>query len=306
MERERSVIALGMFDGVHIGHRALVARADRLAREHDAATVAFTFSNHPASLFGGNVTLLTSCAQKEMALLSAGASRVESVPFTKAFAELSPDAFVAYLTALFDVCAVVCGFNYTFGCGGAGTADTLRELGRLHGFAVEVEPPVMDAGEPVSSSRVRRALQSADLDTAERLLGRPYRLTGTVEKNRGIGKRIGFPTANLDCGVPVPLPDGVYATAAMTEDGAFHAGVTNVGSNPTVDGTKRTLETHILEGTYDLYGKPLTVTFLGRLRGEYRFSDTAALSKRIAADAEEAKKVYALREKTVYNTAHLW
>ena len=306
MKRERSVIALGMFDGVHRGHRALVARAKRLARENAAAAVAFTFVNHPATLFGGNVPPLSSPAQKEKALLAAGADRVELTPFTKEFAALSPRAFVELLRERFDLVAVVCGFNYTFGDGGCGTADTMRELGREFGFFVDVEPPVMDAGEPVSSSRVRRALQKGDMDTAERLLGRPYRLCGTVVRNRGIGSRLGFPTANLDCGIPVPLPDGVFAAAATLADGTTHAAVTNVGSNPTVAGTARTLETHILEGEYNLYGEPMTVTFLQYLRGEHRFSDVTALSEQVARDGAEAKKVYALREKTVYNTAHLW
>ncbi len=306
MERERSVIALGMFDGVHRGHRALIGRAARIADERSATAVAFTFSNHPATLFGGSIPPLSSPEQKERALLSAGAGRVETLAFTKELAGLSPRAFVALLTDRFDVMSVVCGFNYTFGSGGAGTADTLRKLGTEYGFSVEVEPPVMDEGEPVSSSRVRRALQKGDLETTERLLGRPYTLWGTVVRNRGIGRRLGFPTANLDCGIPVLLPDGVYAAAATLDDGAVHAAVTNVGSNPTVAGTARTLETHILQGAYDLYGKPMAVTFLRRLRGEQRFADVDALSRQVASDAQEAKKVYAQWEKTVYNAAHLW
>ncbi len=305
MKRNKTVIALGMFDGVHRGHRALLRGAAALAKSCGAEPVCYTFETHPAALFGADVSYLISADQRRRALLANGVTKVEMVPFTRALADLSPRSFVERMLETYALAAVVVGFNYTFGRGGAGTPDTLAALGREYGFGTKVVPPVLEDGEPISSTRIRRALAAGELEAACALLGRPYTLLGTVVKNRGIGHTLGFPTANLDCGIPVPLPDGVYATATVAEDAVFPS-VTNIGCNPTVGGRMRTLETHILGGNFDLYGKELRVCFLERIRGEIRFADTEKLISRVSEDAKTAQIVYEQRKKSVYNPALLW
>ncbi len=291
-ERERAVVALGMFDGVHIGHQLLLRRARELAQRERCRAVAFTFSNHPVEVLGGGrLTLLTTFSEREKLILAAGVDEVCAVPFTKEFASLSPSAFFDALTARFTLVGVVAGFNYTFGKHGAGNAATLRAIGRERGFLVRVMQPVLFRGRPVSSSRIRRCIENGAVRAAARMLGRPYRVSGTVVPNLQNGRRLGFPTANL-------LPDparacpvaGVYAARASV-DGTTYRAVTNVGTNPTLHGRRLMIETHLLDFDRDLYGETLTVDFIARIRGEKTFGSEEALAKRVLRDIAAAKRL---------------
>ena len=298
--KPRSVLALGMFDGVHAGHQALVRQAAAAARTLDAQTVAFTFTDAPGKLLHLPVTSLSSPEQRTCWLREAGADRVDMVDFTQSFADLSPEGFIDYLQARYDVAALAAGFNYTFGKYGAGTAQTLRKLGTKRGFHVIIAEPVLVDGEPVSSTRIRILVNEGRMEAVRSLMGRPYTLSGPVVSARRIGHSLGYPTANVETGEQLLPPDGVYATYALWEGAAYPA-VTNVGKNPTVAGRRRTVETYILNESLSLYGSDLSVSFLSRLREERTFPSLEALSEQIGQDVEAAKKVFDYEKKTVYN-----
>ena len=197
------------------------------------------------------------------------------------------------LVERFALQGAVVGFNYTFGDRGAGNTALLQALGKELGFAVQVIEPVSYDGAPVSSTRIRACLEEGELDAANAMLGACYALSGTVAANRRIGHTLGFPTANLEeYGNKVLPSPGVYAARAYVAGQVFQA-VTNVGNNPTVEGKVTTVETHLLEFDRDIYGMPMRVEFVARLRGEIRFPSREALSKQIASDAARAREILA-------------
>ena len=289
MERTRAVIALGMFDGVHIGHRELIRRCTALAQRQNAMPAVYTFLNHPETVLRNTPPhSLTDSAVRRALLMSLGVREVRMDSFTPALAALLPEEFIDRLASYWEISGLVVGYNYSFGRFGAGTPETLLAIGARRGFPVEVVPAVLFDGAPVSSTRIRALLDAGDVTAAAALLGAPYTLSGTVGANRGIGRTIGFPTANLPVDFERALPlDGVYATDAQAEGGCWRA-VTNIGTNPTVHGTARTLETHLIGFSGDLYGKALSVAFLARIRGEERFDSLEALSAQIARDRADA------------------
>ncbi len=285
--RQTAVVALGMFDGMHIGHQALVGRATELAKSFGCKSGVYTFANHPMTVLGKGIQMLSSPGEREAAFMQLGIEDARMVTFTQALASISPEAFVQMLMALWELKGVVVGFNYTFGDKGRGTWETLAQLGEQYGFFTEVLPPVELLGAPVSSSRIRAYVEAGDVGSAAALLGHPYCLGGEIVANRRIGRRIGFPTANM---LPEPervLPKrGVYATRAILE-GTAYAGVTNVGMNPTVNGDHLSIETHLIGFDQDVYGKGLMVEFCKYLRGEQRFDSIEALKEQIGQDVEQ-------------------
>lgn len=287
-ERTPAVVALGMFDGVHLGHRALLKRAVYEADKLLAKPVVFTFSSHPMDVLGGGVRLLSSIAERDRILCSLGAREVASVPFTRELAAMRTERFVELLAERWDVKALVVGYNYTCGANGLGTPETLATIGLQRGFSVSIVSPVLFMGSPVSSSRVREAIERGEMEQAERMLNRRYTLKGVVVENKRIGRRIGFPTANIEAqGTRVLPKDGVYATFACV-DGAYYRAVTNIGTNPTVSGNRLTIETHMIGFGEDIYGKQLTVAFRRYLRGELKFSSLEALKEQIRLDIAQA------------------
>ena len=283
-----AVVALGMFDGVHLGHRALITRLLEEAKRLRAVPVVFTFSNHPLEVLGGNVRMISGIRERNMMLRSLGAEEVESVPFTREMAHLSTEQFIDLLNEKWNVRGLVVGYNYTCGDRGTGTPETLREIGSVRGFSVSVVEPVLFEGESVSSTRIREAVERGDVSLAETLLKRRYTLTGTVVQNKRIGRRIGFPTANIEADLRRVIPaDGVYATFAFV-GGVVYRAVTNIGTNPTVHGSRLTIETHLLDFNADIYGQQLTIAFRKRLRGEAMFDSLDALKEQIRLDVEAA------------------
>ena len=289
-KKEAAVVALGMFDGMHRGHMALMERCVRMAASLAAVPAVYTFSNHPQTVLRQESPRCLSGEGERRALMEAqGIRDIRMTPFTKELAALSPEAFFDALQDIWDLRAVVAGYNYSFACGGTGTPEVLRALGRLRGFDAAIVPPVLFSGEPVSSSRIRACIEKGDVRTAAAMLGRPFALSGTVVRNRQFGRTIGFPTANIEPepGIVLP-PDGVYVTEAQV-GGVCYRAVTNLGSNPTVSGERFFVETHLLDFSGELYGLPLCVAFLERLRGERKFDSPEALRARIAADVETAR-----------------
>lgn len=289
-EKTRAVVALGMFDGVHIGHQQLIAETERLAQAESAVTAVYTFMNHPLTVLGGEPRLLTDAAARGRLLREYGAQDVEMVPFDPSLARCSPVQFIERLMARWQLAGLVAGYNYTFGDQASGTAATLCALGAQYGFRVLILPPVLFDGEAVSSTRIRLLLeQEGNVQAAAALLGRPYRLSGSVVANRQLGRRFGFPTANLAVPRDSVLPlSGVYATRAMV-GGSCYPAVTNVGTNPTVHGDHLSIETHLIDFSGDLYAQELSVDFYARLRGEVCFASEQALIERIGQDVEAAR-----------------
>ncbi len=282
------VVALGMFDGVHLGHRALIARAVTEAGRFCAEPVVFTFSNHPMEVLGSGVRLLSGIEERNQLLSSLGISEINSVPFTREVAAMPTEAFVDLLAERWNIRALVVGYNYTCGERGLGTPEILTEIGLQRGFSVFVVPPILYEELPVSSTRIREAVERGEVELAEKMLNRHYALSGVVVENRRIGRRIGFPTANIAAEENRVLPkDGVYATFARVE-GAVYRAVTNLGTNPTVHGDHLTIETHIIGFDADIYGKQLTVAFRHYLRGELVFSSLDELKMQIQMDVAQA------------------
>lgn len=292
----RVVLTLGNFDGVHLGHQAILRAALEQSRAASGQAVVLTFEPHPlAVLVPERAPALIQPLRDRLATLrDFGVDVTVLQRFTRAFAALDPEAFVRdFLLRHLDVVQVVVGYNLNFGRNRAGTAETLRALGERLAFGVEVVGPVVVDGEQVSSTRLRHVLQEGDMRRARTLLGRPYGLRGRVVEGDRRGRTLGFPTANLHLRPRLLLPpDGVYAVVARSDD-ACHAGVMNIGVRPTFAGRRRTVEAHLLDFSGDLYRRWLTVDVIERLRGETAFAGPDALRAAITADVARARDVLA-------------
>lgn len=287
-------VAVGNFDGVHRGHRELVATAARWAKHLGGPAVAVTFDPPPYQVLVPDAPArppLTTLADRADLLHAAGADRVVVLRTTRELLGLSPEEFFGGVVGrLLRARAVVEGYDFRFGRGRAGDTATLRRLCEAAGVGFEEVPPLLDAGEPVSSSRVRAALVAGDVATAAGLLGRPYRITGTVVGGAKRGRTIGFPTANLD-EVPTVVPGtGVYAVRAAVEGQTWPAAA-NVGPNPTFGEDARKIEVHLIGFGADLYGRPLAVEFVAKLRDTRPFGGVNELTEQLRRDVDAAKAV---------------
>ena len=283
-----SVVALGVFDGVHRAHRAILDAAVARAREAGLVALACTFDPHPAQVLSPHraPAPITTLEERLDLIAGAGLDATVVLAFSRELPALEPEAFVeAVLLERLHARAVVVGFNHRFGRAARGDARLLEALARTLGFAAHVVPPLVIDGAPVSSSAVRTALQAGDVEAAMRLLGRPYRVTGPVVRGAARGRILGFPTANVQPERPVLVPAGVYACRADTPGGG-HRAVVNIGVRPTFQETVVTVEAHLLDFTSDLYGHRLTLEFQRRLRDEVRFPSVEALRAQIARDIE--------------------
>jgi len=300
MQKIRAVVALGMFDGVHMGHRKLLSEARRMAEELNAIPVAHTFSNNPQSLFRAPPPVLTLPEEKRELIESLGLV-VDMVPFTMETANTAPEAFLDMLSEKYDLKGVVAGFNYSFGRGRAGNAAFLRKEGGRRGFAVSILDPVIFRGKPVSSTRIRASILRGDIPCANEMLAAPLFYTGVVQPRRHIGHALGYPTANILPAGKILPPFGVYAATAEY-DGVERDAVINIGVRPTVDSSTDpviTVESHLLDHSgEELYGKKMTVRLIEFIRPECRFPDRKALAEQIGRDVETAKKaLFAYRSK---------
>jgi len=290
----RSAVAVGNFDGVHRGHKALVAAAVARARETGGAAVVLTFDPHPARVLRPDAapSALSTLAQKEELVTALGIDRLVALAFDERLAALSPAAFVReVLGSMLGARHVVVGESFRFGHAREGDARTLEALGGREGFDVQVVPPVLHAGRPISSSRVREALAAGDVGEAAQLLGRPYALDGRVVRGDGRGRTLGVPTANLRADDQLLPARGVYAGRALVPSGEWRTAVVNVGERPTFGGTGLVVEAHLVDFTGDLYDARVRLSFHARLRGEERFQSAQALVERIQADVRAAREL---------------
>lgn len=286
------IYALGFFDGVHLGHRALLDGCLELAAAGNCEPGAVTFLGHPDTLvFGVTPPLINTPSDRRKLLTDFGMERVVELPFDMEMMKMPWQDFLDMLVDRYGAVGFVCGDDFVFGHRGQGNTQRLQEYCQGHGFVCRVVHQVVQEGTVVSSTYIRTLLEAGDLETANRFLGHAHILTGEVIGGRRIGRTLGIPTANLL--LPegtVKLPHGVYACVAVAE-GQRHIAVTNIGSRPTVGGHRVTVEPWILDFDGDLYGKQLTLEFCKFLRPEQKFSSLDALKAQIQADAAETRKI---------------
>ena len=289
-----TAIALGSFDGLHQGHRRVIAA---VTGPSSLVPSVVSFWPHPREVLHGEARLRLDLPAEKLALLEPlGIQQLVLVPFNAQLAALSPEGFVEeVLVGQLAAGQVAVGENFRFGQGRAGDAQTLAELGARHGIAVEVVPMLWDGSERVSSSRIRRALAAGDLAEARRLLERPYRFSGRVVRGRGLGKELGWPTANLQVDGRKFLPlEGVYAAMATVTDGPALPAVMNLGPQPTVDPmAPSAVEVHLLDRSLELEGMELVVEPMALLRTQRTFETFEALSHQIGVDAAAARQLCA-------------
>lgn len=284
MNNSKTVVVLGTFDGVHMGHRSLMSRAVLKAGAEGKKCLIYTFSNHPMSLISKSPKLLMSSSERISVLNSLGADAVAADEFNRDIADMSPKEFVIMLKERFNMSDAVAGYNYSFGKGGKGDVETLQKLGDELGFSTLVCSRVIYEGESVSSTRIRECIENGDIKNANKMLENNYSLFGKVIQNKRIGTKIGFPTANIAVDESKVLPKvGVYATG-VNICGRQYDSVTNVGTNPTVNGDKLTVETHIIGFDENIYGEEITVSFKDRIRDDKKFDSIHDLKEQIKQD----------------------
>ena len=287
-----SVVALGTFDGVHLGHQAVIRAAVDAAKELHKRAVIYTFRMPPRNLLGKErASLLTPPSEKAALIEALGADIYYEEPLTPSFLSLSPTDFIReVLLKKLGACYVVAGYNYHFGKGGKGDVSLLTEEGKRLGFTAVSVPEVTKDGKAVSSTAIREALEKGNAEEAALLLGRKYRVTGTVEHGRQIGRTLGFPTLNLSLPKGAPtIRRGVYEGEVLLRSKRYKAMI-NVGTRPTFRLHALTLEAHLLGFSEDAYGEEIAVYFHSFLRPETAFASPGLLTEQMKKDREEIEK----------------
>lgn len=294
-----AVIALGNFDGFHLGHQAVVGEAVRWARAEGRPAIVATFDPHPVRYFKPEAApfRLTSLDQRQELFAQAGADAMLVFGFDADLAATTANEFVnGLLIDRIGAAGVVTGEDFTFGKARGGNVGVLRDLGAARGMAARTVGPVFEGGQVVSSSRIRAAIQAGDCATAARLMTRPFAIRGTVQHGDKVGRTINFPTANLDIGNYLRPRYGIYAVTAKIPDESLPGGVevqgaANVGIRPSFDPPKELLEPYFFDWSGDLYGQEIVVAFHHFLRPEAKFDSLDALTTQMAKDCEEARRV---------------
>lgn len=287
------LLAIGVFDGVHIGHKHLLSELVRQARQRNLISGVITFGQHPKNVLkaGASRPFLTSLPQKIKLLKEQAVEVVITLSFTLELAQLGSSQFISLLRQHLKMQGLVLGPDFALGRNREGDIEALRTLSESLDFSLTVVPHAVLNGEIVSSTAIRNALAGGDIEKAHRMLGRYFSLEGKVITGSGRGAELGFPTANLDIDPGQALPaDGIYASRAHIDDRQRRA-VTNIGKRPTFDETERTVETYILDYRGDLYRRQLKVDIIQKLRDEKRFGTVAALKKQIEQDIKQARAI---------------
>ena len=290
---EKTIYALGFFDGVHIGHGALLKACRELADETGCKAAAITFSSHPDTLVQGVTPRLINTIEDRVRLLKeSGMDEVVVLPFDKKTMSMHWQEFLDRLVETYDAKGLVCGHDFRFGSHGEGNAQLLADYCSRHAMPWVIVPEQKLCGITVSSTHIRSLLEKGNFEEATRFLGHPHILSGTVISGRKLGRTLGIPTANL--ALPedtLQLPFGVYACKAKV-DGKTYLAVTNIGNRPTVGGHRVTVEPWLLDFDGDLYGKELTLFFYAFLRSERKFPDLDALKEEIGKNAAQTRKIF--------------
>jgi len=298
------VATIGNFDGMHVGHQAILQRLRTLAEDSSAAeyqahakplTCVISFQPLPQEVLYSDAAppRLQGMRDRLLSIKSCGIDRCLLLPFNRELRSFSADEFIqSVLLAKMNLHTLVVGDDFRFGHKRGGTFETLKAAGEQHGFAVEDTPTILHQGERISSTRVRHCLQQQDLPAAQALLGRPYRISGRVVHGHKVGRQLGFPTANIALKKQQPPLQGVFAVnATCTATQQSWPAVANLGRRPTVEGLQLLLEVHLLDATEDLYGKHLSIDFLHFIRGETKFASLDDLKAQIKLDADAARNM---------------
>ncbi|WP_211765851.1 bifunctional riboflavin kinase/FAD synthetase [Kutzneria sp. CA-103260] len=292
----RCVLTIGVFDGVHRGHRELINRAVELAAKRELPSVLMTFDPHPSEVVrpGSHPAQLTTLQRRAELVEELGVDVFCVLPFTPELSRMPADAFVhELLVEQLHVAAVVVGENFTFGKGAQGDVDLLRALGSRFGFTAEGESLVTEDHLIYSSTYIRACIDAGDVVAAEHALGRPHRLEGIVVRGDGRGRDLGFPTANLSTPKFAAVPaDGVYA-CRFIQGGKVREAAVSVGTNPTFSGRERRVEAFVMDVNEDFYGQRVALDFVARLRGQLKFSSSDDLVVQMRADVEQARRLLA-------------
>jgi riboflavin kinase / FMN adenylyltransferase len=286
-------LAIGVFDGVHLGHQAVISTSTKHAQAAGGTPVVVTFDPHPAKVLRPDKAphLITATQHKIALIRELGVAHLLIIRFDREFAATPPQEFVSQLVAQAKPLKEICvGHEWSFGKDRAGNLELLKQLGARDDFSVTGIPPVTVEGKVVSSTAIRRAIETGDFKSAAAMLGRDYTILGTVEAGAHVGHQLGFPTANLSAHSEQFPPDGVYVAEAGI-DNKIYRGVINLGLRPTVsDKKERVLEVHLLDFDREIYGKDVEVRFVRYLRSEQKFENVAALTSQIARDVQQARE----------------
>lgn len=297
--QHNTYIALGSFDGLHLGHMGLIEKTIKLARKNNAKSMVFTFKNHPLMTVNPDIApkLLMDNKTKIDVLENTGLDIINMVNFDKEFMKIYPEDFVIHLVNDYGAKGLIVGFNYRFGYKNLGDVELLKKMSKIHGFSLHIIDPVKYKDQIVSSSIIRSSItDDGDMEKANKLLTRPFMMQGIVVHGKHLGRKLGFPTVNLDYDKKFLIPrGGVYYTIVEYNE-KFFKGITNVGYNPTTEDNKLSIETHILDFDEDVYNKNIKVYFIERMRDEIRFNTLAELADQLKED-----KVYASKQKLEIN-----
>jgi riboflavin kinase/FMN adenylyltransferase len=287
------LLTIGVFDGVHLGHRYLISKLTENAKQQNLLGGVVTFRQHPQEVLPPHTKLpfLTSLTERVSLLKNEGVETVIVLSFTRELAQLSARQFASLLKKYLRMKGLIIGPDFALGSNREGNTSTLSALGEEMGFSVTVVPPMMLNGEVISSTAIRNALSNGDMKRVHNLMGRPFSIHGDVGTGTGRGTGLSFPTANMYVNSEQAIPaEGVYATRAYIDD-KDHQSVTNIGKRPTFGENERTIEVYILDYHGDLYGHELKINVVERLRGEIQFSSAEALKKQIAEDVKKSRAI---------------
>ena len=288
------VLTIGNYDGIHIGHQKIIERVVRKAREISGTAMLMTFNPHPLSVLKPDTytRLITPLHLKKKLIKASGIEVLLLVPFDAQFQRLTPEIFIKDILAdRLAVKEIVVGYDFKFGKGGTGNVTMLKKLAGTYGFRFETIEAITLDGERVGSNAIRKLIMDGNVEKAAQFLGRPHMIEGVVVKGENRGKWMGFPTINLDTFFELVPKNGVYMTEVELK-GRRKLAVTNIGFNPTFDGKKFLMETHILDFSGNLYGKEVVIYFHKRIRDEMKFSGIDELKERISKDVALAREYF--------------
>jgi len=294
---QNAVLTIGTFDGVHIGHKKIISRIEEIAREENGESILITFDPHPRIVLSNDdsVRLLTTLNEKTELLRANGIDNLVVAKFSRSFSEMTPEEYITdFLYKRFQPNVVVIGYDHKFGKNRAGDINFMKDKGAELGFRLEEIPKQQVDEMSVSSTKIRQALQEGNIQQANSLLGHAYTVEGTVVRGDGIGRQLGYPTANLQVDEPYKLipADGVYAVRVNYQETTYN-GMLSIGIRPTFNGKMRTIEVNIFDFDQDIYGQKIKLAFVERIRPEIEFADADELIKKMDEDRQSALAILA-------------